>query len=122
MFEPFNVITISFITIIIFSFVTVAIFKIIKKLSHNSSKIAILSEAKILELNRGYDRKKQRIRIFNKRPFTRYFALFELEDGELKELLIPSGDYQYMSEGDEGNLLYIENDYINFSKKIKSHM
>jgi len=122
MFEPLNMMMISFVTVILFSVITAVIFKITKELSSNSLKTAILSQAKVLELNRGFDRKGPGIRLFNKRPFAKCFALFELEGGELKEFLIPSKDYKYMSEGDEGNLLYSENNYINFSKKIKSHM
>lgn len=85
---------------------------------------AMDAAAKQTEANRNAPEETVNARVIGKRTYvsgakythTRYFAAFELENGERIELLLPGREYSLLAEGDRGRLTYKGTNLISFAR------
>lgn len=48
---------------------------------------------------------------------TSYYATFQFESGDRLELHVPSSEYGFLAEGDEGNLTFQGTRYLSFERR-----
>ena len=107
---------ISFVFIVILIIFIMNIAKSFGNWSYNSTQPILVVSAKVVGKRTHVSNHLHTNYVRNRHSTTRYYITFEVESGSRIEFHVGGREYGLLAEGDQGNLKFQGNRYINFTR------